>query len=294
MERLVSYLRLPSDVKYDRWPLVGAAVVGVAIVWTALLRSKSKKRGHPLPPGPKGLPVVGNLLQIPIEHPWLVYNEWKKEYGDMIYLNAMGQGILILNSLTTIDDLLTKRATNYSDRVQSALIPLTKIGWAFSVMNYGPWWRDHRRDFHRFFNNTQIPNYYPVIEEETLTFLRKLVADPKDFREQALLLFGSIIMRLSYGVEDLEYNKVLMEASETILQDFMEYSAPGRLLVTTFPSLRHVPSWFPGAGWRRITDRLAKLNDELVGRPFDEMKERIYTCRTRRFTRGKTRKNPYP
>ncbi len=35
-----------------------------------------------------------------------------------------------------------------------------------------------------------------------------------------------------------------MECFNTVFQ-------PGRYLVQTFPSLRHIPSWFPGAGFRR-------------------------------------------
>ena len=35
----------------------------------------------PLPPGPKGYPLLGNLFNIPIDKPWLVYDEWRKTYG---------------------------------------------------------------------------------------------------------------------------------------------------------------------------------------------------------------------
>jgi hypothetical protein len=36
--------------------------------------------------------------------------------GDIVYLNAMGQGILVLGSQRRAVDLLDKRAANYSDR----------------------------------------------------------------------------------------------------------------------------------------------------------------------------------
>jgi hypothetical protein len=35
----------------------------------------------PLPPGPKRLPILGNLLDFPTELRWLTYNKWSKEYG---------------------------------------------------------------------------------------------------------------------------------------------------------------------------------------------------------------------
>lgn len=38
-------------------------------------------RRVPLPPGPRGLPLIGSLLQLPRNKEWLQYNEWAKEYG---------------------------------------------------------------------------------------------------------------------------------------------------------------------------------------------------------------------
>ena len=35
----------------------------------------------PLPPGPKGYPFIGNLLQAPVNLPWKVFHEWSKIYG---------------------------------------------------------------------------------------------------------------------------------------------------------------------------------------------------------------------
>lgn len=44
-------------------------------------RSGSNPKGLPLPPGPKGYPMIGNLFDMPIDKPWLVYDEWRKSYG---------------------------------------------------------------------------------------------------------------------------------------------------------------------------------------------------------------------
>ena len=37
--------------------------------------------GLPLPPGPKGYPVIGNLFDMPVDKAWVVYDEWRKTYG---------------------------------------------------------------------------------------------------------------------------------------------------------------------------------------------------------------------
>ena len=35
-----------------------------------------------LPPGPRGLPLIGNELQIPRDKQWLCFDKWRKQYGN--------------------------------------------------------------------------------------------------------------------------------------------------------------------------------------------------------------------
>lgn len=53
-------------------------VAGVLLVWHLLLK---KKAAAPHPPGPKGLPVVGNVVDMPTSHEWYKFAEWKEQYG---------------------------------------------------------------------------------------------------------------------------------------------------------------------------------------------------------------------
>ncbi|KIJ48775.1 hypothetical protein M422DRAFT_87390, partial [Sphaerobolus stellatus SS14] len=69
-----------------------------------------------LPPGPRSLPVIGNLLDIPLTRDYQTYTKWKKKYGDVIYLTALGRNIVILNSVKSATELLDQRENIYSDR----------------------------------------------------------------------------------------------------------------------------------------------------------------------------------
>ncbi|TFK20134.1 cytochrome P450 98A3 [Coprinopsis marcescibilis] len=262
-----------------RWQCVIAlaVVVGGLAVKSALSKEKSNPKGLPLPPGPKGLPVLGNALQIPQTKAWLVYDEWAKKYGDVMFVEALGQKIIILNSLSAATDLLEKRALNYSDRLALPSFEMMGFNWNFSLVSYGKTWRAHRRAFHQCLNHNQTVTYLPIVEEEMRGFMRHLSAKPEDLYHHARNYFGSVIMRVAYGVNDFKYNSPLIDDAETLIQRFSETTVPGRLLVNSFSFLRHVPDWFPGTQWKQTLKEVAVISDRVVSKPFSDAKIRLNT-----------------
>jgi hypothetical protein len=112
--------------------LLGLFVLS-GVYWLSKRRSRRNAKGLPLPPGPEGLPIFGNLFQLTTEKPWVAYRDWGEIYGvssqnlhstkaqwlhpgDMVYFEVMGAPVLVLNSLRACRELFEKRAPNYSDR----------------------------------------------------------------------------------------------------------------------------------------------------------------------------------
>ncbi|KIK59247.1 hypothetical protein GYMLUDRAFT_101982, partial [Collybiopsis luxurians FD-317 M1] len=75
------------------------------------------------PPGPRKLPIVENLFDIPRKgNVWLEYAEMSQKFGsDIIHISALGNSIVTLNSAKLVNDLLDKRSSIYSSRPHSVV-----------------------------------------------------------------------------------------------------------------------------------------------------------------------------
>ncbi|KAK0223484.1 cytochrome P450 [Armillaria fumosa] len=162
--------------------------VFVVFLFYRRFRLYRRQGSLPLPPGPKGLPLIGNLWDIPSEYPWLTYAKWSATYGDVLYLDTPGNPTIILNSAQATTELLEKRSGNYSDRPEMHMMFLA--GWNFSLglMRYSDWWRMHRRIFHQYFQPRALPSYYPTQLKATSVLLRQLLQSPDNFFQHVLTL----------------------------------------------------------------------------------------------------------
>jgi len=62
---------------------VAAGIVALAAT-VAYLKPFSRRAKLPLPPGPPGLPIIGNAFDIPSEGFCEQYKKWSEEYGESL------------------------------------------------------------------------------------------------------------------------------------------------------------------------------------------------------------------
>ena len=62
-------------------PTMELTVVALLIILAVVLPLYARRRRYPVPPGPRGLPIFGNIFDIPGQQEWITYRKWSRDYG---------------------------------------------------------------------------------------------------------------------------------------------------------------------------------------------------------------------
>ncbi|KAH9937862.1 CyP450 monooxygenase [Epithele typhae] len=249
---------------------MGTLVVAALAVLSAAIFLLAKRRGRsatlPLPPGPRPLPFIGNALDMPTGDIPGGLHALCEQYGDIVYLNVLGQHMVVLGTHEAAVDLLEKRSANYSDRPLSPMTEISGFSWGLTSLPYGPWWRRYRRAMHQHFNLNAVERYAGWQEVEAHRLVRRLIDSPEHFVSHIRHFFGSMVLRVTHGLEVDEEEEDFLKVADEALEVFAVVLEPGRYLVEVLPALAYLPSWMPGAGfkrhaasWRRSARRLFEV-----------------------------------
>ncbi|KAI0340919.1 cytochrome P450 [Trametopsis cervina] len=260
-----------SVIVFNSLFLATAGLVVTFIIRRAKWNKRS--RGLPLPPGPRGWPIIGNLLALPSEgQPWMVYRDWSYKHGNIMSMNVLGAHIVILSSADIAADLLDKRSSIYSDRALSTMDELTGWGWNFGLMPYGQEWRSIRRVFHQYFEQPAVLNYWDKQTKEVHAFLRRMLEHEGAIEEASVRqTMASIILNIVYGMSitsmDDPYLKLVTKSMEVLIK----VKTFGAFWINFMPFLKHLPLWTPGASAVKYAARWRPTVMQTVNKPFEEV-----------------------
>lgn len=86
------------------------------ILWAAWQLVNATRRPKNFPPGPRGLPLIGNLHQIPRGLPFLAFEEWAQRWGPIVGFRLGGQDAVVLSDASLVHEILVKRGAAMSGR----------------------------------------------------------------------------------------------------------------------------------------------------------------------------------
>ena len=179
-----------------------------------------------------------------------------------MYLNALGQPIIVLNSLKSAFDLLDRRANIYSDRPR--LIVANDIlcgGLLIAFISYGDLfvsiffkekekkfivitcrWRRTRRAAHEFLTKVVVRDYHPIFCKEAVLLASAILKNSDGLDKHIQRSSSSATMSILYDYPTLEneHDEII-----TLINAFIDRmsvaSAPGAYLVELLPWMIHIP-----------------------------------------------------
>ena len=82
-------------------------------------------------------------------------------------------------------------------------------------------------------------------------------------------------MDIIYGIAVQESNDPYIFLAEEVVNSGNEAAIPGAFWVDLFPILKYVPSWFPGAGFRKKAAHWRKIGAYMTEKPFHYVQEQL-------------------
>ncbi|KAI0273085.1 cytochrome P450 [Russula aff. rugulosa BPL654] len=251
------------------WPMVVDFLIVLSFICTLqAFRDYRRRRGLPYPPGPRPLPIIGNLLDIPMESSWLAYSQLAKKYGDVMSFHILGRVVVILGSTEATKNLLGKRGNVYSDRPVIPFFEMMDVQWSVLLARYGEHWRFRRKIVERSFRPGSLSAYRVIQETKARALATRLFQSPQEWISHIELFQGEQLLAMTYGYEAKGHHDKTIDAAKKLSDIGTRASLPGSFLVNEFPFLRHIPEWIPWISYwplARIGHALAEqvMNDPM-------------------------------
>ncbi|TBU32655.1 cytochrome P450 [Dichomitus squalens] len=257
--------------------LLDAAAIVVALLILNRLFGNKPARAGPLPSGPKGLPLIGNLLEMPASHEWQTFAQWGQRWGGIVSVTILGQPYVILNSEKHPKEMLEKKSSIYSSRPVIAFGG-ELVGWKriLVLQPYGNTFREHRRMIFQLIGSKKnMARFVPLVDAKTRDFITEVYREPESLLKHIRKCAGAIILMMSYGYQIKDEGDPLVELVNRALEQFAICTAPGAFLANIFPALVHIPAWFPGAGFKKTAAAWRATLEQMCEDPYNLVKQQI-------------------
>ncbi|KZT36769.1 cytochrome P450 [Sistotremastrum suecicum HHB10207 ss-3] len=253
-------------------------VLGIIVAAAIFLRtfSSRKRSNYPYPPGPSGLLILGNALQVPLVSPWRKFIEWSSTYGDIIGLSILGRKVVVLNAFDDANDLLSFRGANYSDRPKMTL-SADYGGWDFSLgmTRYGADFHLKRRFLNQSLNRGAIPKYHEFMTKHARSFADRVGNNPDQVQIYSRMHTAANILWMTYGYEVLDEDDKWAKMADEAVEALEATGTLGGHPIDVWPALGKLPFWLWGQKFVKQMEVMKTTTHDMVTIPYETVKEQM-------------------
>ena len=187
-------------------------------------------------PGPKGVPFLGNTLQVTPSQLHLVFERWSREFGPVYAFNMMGRPFVGIADPTLIGDILRDRPRAYRrwDAIETVAQEMGLNG-VFSTE--GETWRRQRQLVAKALDPAHLRAFFPTLCTMTQRLMQrweKATGDQQsvDIQKDLMRYTVDVTTNLAFG-----YDMDTLESEGDVIQRHLEVVFPmiNRRINAPFP-----------------------------------------------------------
>ncbi|KAL5077383.1 hypothetical protein RYX36_016367 [Vicia faba] len=239
---------------------------------TIMIQKMRKKKNYStfnIPPGPRELPIIGNIHNLLSSQPHWKLRDLAKKYGPIMHLQLGEVSTIVISSPECAMEVMKTHDINFASRprlLAADIVAYNSTNIAFAP--YGYYWRQLRKICTLELLSLKRVNSYQPIREDVLSNLVKWIASqngsPINLTEALISSIYTIVSRSAFGSKCKDQEKFISALKESIKV------AGGFDLGDLFPSAK----WLQRVtGLRPKLERFHRQTDQILENIINEHKE---------------------
>ncbi|KAL3533136.1 hypothetical protein ACH5RR_006657 [Cinchona calisaya] len=216
---------------------------------------KSSRKIHPPPPGPPGIPIIGNLHQLDQSAPHIYLWQLSRKYGPIMSLKLGSLPLLVVSSARMAEEVMKNHDLIFCSRPPMlGQRKLSYNGLDIALAPYNEEWREMRKIcVLHLLSSKRVHLFRPIREDEVSRMIKKISKECSssqvtNLSETILSLTVTMICRIGFGKR---YDEEGQERRR-----FHDLLHEAQAMFVAF----YFSDYFPAIGWLdRYTGMLSRL-----------------------------------
>ena len=209
-------------------------------------------------PGPRGVPIFGNLLQIDSTRMHLQLEQWCETFGPVFKLRLGKRRVVVVGDHALIATALRDRPDGFrrTTRFEKVWTEMGLVGGVFGAT--GEDWKRQRRMVMASFDPAHVKSYFPSLQRVALRLVARWQQAARrgaeiDLQSDLMRYTVDTIAGLAFGAE-----VDTLGSDEDVIQRHLNriFPALSQRLFAPLPTWR----WFPSAADKALVRSVAEVN----------------------------------